>query len=110
MAGRKRKSADSASPRQTPAPTRPSQRVKPSVEFVEISSDDGPQQPALGGVLRGLSQNNVLQTPKTQQSVEPTDDDDDELPELDKENQHMTRGRRHGRTDKPINYDARCRW
>ena len=110
MAGKKRKSADSATPRQTPASTRPSQRIKPSVEFVEISSDE-PQQPALGGVLRGLSLNNVLPTPKTQQSVELDDDDDDDaLPEPNKENRLRTRGDRHGRTVEPIKYDMKCRW
>lgn len=108
MAGSKRRAADtgSASPRKKTSSARPPQRVKPSVEMVEVSSDTD-DQPRLSGALRGLNPNNVLATPKP--SVEQVDGEDDEHEQsADKENRRVTRGSRNGRTNDRQNYDMKC--
>lgn len=105
MPGTKR-GADSSgtSPRKRRALTKSSQRVKPSVEIVEVSSESE-VQPRLSGVLRGLDRRNVINA--TKQSMEP-DDDVDDRDGMNGSVRHMTRGARNGRTDDRMKYDMKC--
>lgn len=106
MSSRKRKSTEASpasSTRTTPSTTRPS-RIKPSVEFVEVSSDNNDENTYKAGPERGLSRGNRLDA-SSQQSVERIDDDEDAITK----SRHMTRGSRHGRADNRICYNMKCK-
>ena len=107
MASKKRKSAEASSTspgKRTPAGSRP-QRLKPSVEVVEVSSDSDDEETYKAGPERGLSRQNRLDA-SSQQSVEQFDDEEDET--TTKKSRHMTRGSRHGRADNRKCYNMKC--
>lgn len=106
MAGAKRRSISAHS---SPS-TRTLQRTRPSVEDVEVSSDVIAQDHATGPG-RGLDDSNIIFPVAAQHSVEQANGDKNRKGStVDKVNRHMTRGARHGRTDKSINYDMKCKF
>ena len=116
MADKKRKAGGLSPGKKTPSSTRAPKRPRPSVEFVEVSSDTAEEKPSKA-IMRGLSVKNRL--PKMQQSVEQLDDgdgagdnnndNDDREKATNEDSRHMTRGARHGRTDARIKYDSKCK-
>ena len=99
-------SQGSSRSRQTPSSSaRVRKTPRPSVEIVEVDTDEERQnqQPRLEGVLRGLNPDNVL--PTTQNTIEISDDD--EIPiETSQVSKHTTRQTRHGRAE--VNYDMKA--
>lgn len=110
MAGKKRKAASASqqSPGKKASSSSRSQRIKPSVEIVEVSSDPT-EQPHTKGIERGLCESNKIQASFAKQSVEQEGDEGgDRKSSNDQTTRRMTRGSRNGRTDDRKNYDMKC--